>query len=206
MALFGKKANKRQPVIYSLLDSNSRVLARGKKYKSAPDSQELHILLTEGEPLRLRNAEIVQAVPQDKNLPSQMVRVVGYRDGLVILTPMRGAGAAMRRNFRVPVVFSSFVYPPGGGRAMLRSVDLSCGGLAFRSPCMLAVGSEFEVVIPITSEGPLLMSAQILRVHLEPDGVNFYACKFIDLIDDEETLLREAVFAIQVNDARAKSR
>ncbi len=202
MALFGKKAEKRQPVIYVLLDSNSRVLARGKKYKSAPDSQELHILLIEGDPARLNAAEIVQAVPQDKSMLTQMTRVVGCHENLVTLVPLRGAGAAMRRNFRVPVAFDSFVYPSGGGRAAMRSVDLSCGGVAFRSPCVLAVGSIFEVVIPITAEGPLLVSAELLRVHLEPDGRHFYACKFINLIDDEETMLREAVFAVQVSEAK----
>ena len=88
----------------------------------------------------------------------------------------------------------------------MRSIDLSCGGIAFRSMCLLSVGDVFEVVVPITSEGPLLLNTQLLRVHLEPGSPNFYACKFIDMIDDEESMLREAVFAVQVKAAKSAAR
>lgn len=206
MALFGKKSEKNtRSDIYVLLDSNSRMHARGVR-REGSDGKTLFIFLSEGDPAALAKIGVLQAVPQDKSLLPQMVRFIGSREKMIALEPMRDLGSAMRRNFRVPVVFDSFIYPTGGGRATLRSIDLSCGGIAFRSHCMLSVGDLFEVVVPITSEGPLLLNAQLLRVHLEPDAFNFYACKFVDMIDDEESMLREAVFAVQVSTARAKSR
>ena len=202
MALFGKKSEKKQESVYLLLDSNSRMHAKGVR-REAPDGKTLFISLTEGDPSTLARIGVLQAVPQDKSLSPQMVRFIGSRERMIALEPMRDLGSAMRRNFRVPVAFESFLYPSTGGRASLCSIDLSCGGIAFRSVCALAVGNIFEVVVPITADGPLLLNAELLRVHLEPDSRNFYACKFIDMIDDEEAMLREAVFAVQVNTAKA---
>jgi hypothetical protein len=205
MGLFSRKTekaeNKKSENVYVLLDCNSRMCGKGLR-KEAPDGKTLFISLQEGDPAALSRIGILQAVPQDKEQPPQMVRFIGSRERIIALEPMRDLGSAMRKNFRVPVAFDSFVYPPGKSRAALRSVDLSCGGIAFRSKLPIAVGDHFELVIPLTSEGPLLLWAEALRVHLDPDG-NLYACKFIDLIDDQETMLREAVFAIQVS-TRAK--
>lgn len=206
MALFGRKAEKRKEDLtglYLLMDSNSRMLARGRRL-DAPGRKNIYIKLIDGNARTLVDAGIIQAVPQDKSLPPQITRVADFRKDAVALEPLRELGSEVRRNFRVPVVFDSFVYPPGGGRAPMRSVDLSCGGLAFRSPRPFAVGETFEVVIPMTSEGPLVLTGEILRVHLETDGNNFYACKFIHMIDDEESFLREAVFAIQISSVKAK--
>ncbi len=202
MALFGKKKQK-DPPIYLMMDSNSRLLARGLRTEGS-NERELEIELFEGNPQALRDAGVVQTVPQDKSLPPQMAHVMACRNGVVTLEPMRELGSEVRRNFRVPVTFDSFVYFRFGGRAEMRSVDLSCGGVAFRSTAALAVGSVYQVVIPITSEGPLLLFIQVLRVHLEPVGGNFYACKFVNMIDDEEAMLREAVFAIQIGSAKSK--
>lgn len=207
MALFGRKAERRKENltgIYLLMDSNSRMLARGKRM-DAPGRKNLYIKLIDGNARALVDAGIVQAVPQDKSLPPQITRVTDFRADAVALEPLRELGAEVRRNFRVPVVFDSFVYPSGGGRAPMRSVDLSCGGLAFRSPRPFAVGETFEVVIPMTSEGPLVLTGEILRVHLEADGDNFYACKFVHMIDDEESFLREAVFAIQIQSVKSRN-
>ena len=205
MALFGKKPKADSSAgIYLLMDSGSRMLARGR-LKNVPGSENLNIVLIEGGGERLAEAGVIQAVPQDKSLPVQMTRVLNCWNDMVTLEPMRELGAEVRRNFRVPVRFESFVYPKSiRGRAPMTSVDLSCGGVAFYSPFPFRIGDRFEVVLPMTSEGPLLLTAEILRVHLEPDGQNLYACKFVDMIDDEEALAREAVFAIQLDGARAR--
>ncbi len=199
--LFGKKQEKQETPsevgIYSLMDSNSRLIARGTHHEF--ESQYLFFTLFEGDVKAVEAAKIIQVVPQDKSLPPQMTRYAGFRNGIVALEPMREVGAAMRKNFRVPVSFESFVYPASRPRSTLRSVDLSCGGIAFHSPCVLATGEVFEIVIPLVSEEPLLVRAEALRGRTDPGQGNFYACKFVDLIDDEETLLREAVFAIQIS-------
>ncbi|MBE6909732.1 MAG: PilZ domain-containing protein [Ruminococcaceae bacterium] len=206
MALFGKKVNRPgSENVYVLMDSDSRTLARGKRMK-AQGSSNLYIKLLEGDVKALSDASVLQVVPQDKSLPPLMARVIDFRESAVALKPMRELGSDVRRNFRVPVAFESFLYPAAGGRAALRAANLSCGGIAFFSPCALAIGNVFELVVPLTSEGPLLLNAQLLRVHLAEDGNHFFACKFIDMIDDEETLLREAVFAVQISAAKARAR
>ena len=207
MGLFGKKPEKKVEAVpaantYVLMDSNSRLCARGYR-REAPDGKTLFIALSEGDPAQLSRIGILQAIPQDKSIPPQMVRFIGSRERLIALEPMRDLGAAMRKNFRVPVAFDSFLYPMNRPRAQLRSVDLSCGGVAFRCRINLAVGEIFEIVIPLTAEGPLLLHAEVLRVHLDPNG-NIYACKFVDTIDDEETMLREAVFAIQISATKVR--
>ncbi len=206
--LFGKRQEKQEKPseagIYLLMDSNSRLLARGTHHEF--ESQYLFFTIFEGELRSLENAKVIQIVPQDKSLPPQMTRYAGFRNGIVALEPMREAGAAMRKNFRVPVTFTSFVYPDGRPRSTLRSVDLSCGGIAFYSSCVLSTDEVFEIVVPLLSEEPLLLHAQALRGRTDPGKGNFYACKFVDLIDDEETLLREAVFAIQIKSYKAQVR
>ena len=199
MALFGRKTEKKAPAsIYLLMDRNSHMLARGKLRRKR-ESGDLIIDLIEGNVDELEAAEVIQAVPQDKSLAVQMTRFDSGWDDTVTLTPMRDMGSGVRRNFRVPVAFESFAYPHGGGRTPILSQDLSCGGIAFYSFRPFAVGDLFQVVIPLTSEGPLLLNAEILRVHFCDNGSNLYAAKFVDMIDDEEAMVREAVFAIQLS-------
>ena len=206
--LFGKRQEKQEkPIesdVYSLMDSNSRLLARGTHHDF--ESQYLFFTLIEGDLMDIEQAKIVQVVPQDSSRPPQMTRYAGFRNGIVALEPMRQAGAAIRKNFRVPVAFDSFVYPASGPRSAMRSVDLSCGGIAFHTPRAFAPGEVFEVVVPLVSEEPLLLHAEALRARSDPGVGNFYACKFVDLIDDEESLLREAVFAIQIKSYKAQNR
>ena len=206
--LFGKRQEKQEKPsdsgIYLLMDSNSRLLARGSHHEF--ESQYLFFTLIEGELLDIEQANIIQVVPQDGSRPPQMTRYAGFRNGIVALEPMRKAGAAIRKNFRVPVVFDSFVYPASGARSTMRSVDLSCGGIAFHSPHAFAPNEVFEVVVPLVSEEPLLLHAEALRARSDPGVGNFYACKFVDLIDDEESLLREAVFAIQIKSYQVQNR
>lgn len=206
--LFGKRQEKQEKPseagIYSLMDSNSRLLARGTHHEF--ESQYLFFTLFEGDLIDIEQANIIQVVPQDQSLPPQMTRYAGFRNGIVALEPMRQAGAAVRKNFRVPVSFNSFVYPASAPRSTMRSVDLSCGGIAFHSPHVFAPKEVFEVVVPLVSEEPLLLRAEALRARADPERGNFYACSFVDLIDDEETLLREAVFAIQIKSYQAQNR
>lgn len=206
--LFGKRQEKQEKSggdkVYSLMDSNSRLLARGTHHEF--ESQYLFFTLTEGDLIDIEQANIIQIVPQDSSRPPQMARYAGFRNGIIALEPMREAGAAIRKNFRVPVAFDSYVYPASGPRSAMRSVDLSCGGIAFHSPHTFAPNEVFEVVIPLVSEEPLLLRAEALRGRPNPGIGNFYACRFVDLIDDEEALLREAVFAIQIKSYKAQNR
>lgn len=205
MALFGWKSEKRpekKDLLYEITDCSARPLARGLRVE-APGHRNLYVKLLSGNARSLREAGILQAIPRDSALPPMIARLIGAQGDAVSLEPIR-EGGAVRLNFRVPVAFDSFLYPPGGGRGALRSIDFSCGGLAFRTPRPMRPGERFELVIPPVSEGPLLVWAELLRSRDDPGEPPAYACKFLDLIDEEEHLLREAVFAIQVDTARRK--
>ena len=54
-----------------------------------------------------------------------------------------------------------------------------------------------ELVLPVT-DSPLVIKTQILRTLKEEGNVPLYAAKFIDLIQDEEALIRKAEFSIQI--------
>lgn len=207
MALFGWKSGKRpekKDILYELTDCSARPLARALRVESQ-GHRNLYLKLLDGSPEALAEAELLQAIPRDKTQPPLLARLAGVRGDAVSLEPVR-EGGAIRLNFRVPIAFDSFLYPPGRGRGALRSVDLSCGGLAFRSPRPMRPGERFQVVIPPVSEGPLLVWAELLRTRNDPGEYPFYACKFLDLIEEEEHLLREAVFAAQVSARRGAPR
>ena len=55
-----------------------------------------------------------------------------------------------------------------------------------------------EIVIPITRVAPLLLRCQVLRKNLEMDGSFFYAVKHLNLLSEQESMIREAVFSVQL--------
>ena len=85
------------------------------------------------------------------------------------------------------------------GRRNIVSNDLSCGGVAFFTDHSLQVGEQLELVIPVTSQ-PLVVRCQVLRMRPTEDAAVpiMYAAKFVELCNDEETLLRESVFNLQL--------
>ena len=57
------------------------------------------------------------------------------------------------------------------------------------------------MVLPVT-DAPLVVKTQVLReLEDEPSAQPLYASKFVDLIQDEEALIRKAVFSIQIDNA-----
>ena len=107
----------------------------------------------------------------------------------------------LRQNLRMPVRFSTFLYPVTGawkGRRQAESVDLSCGGIGFTCRERLEEDELLEIVIPITTQ-PLVVTCRILRIRQEEDGGFFYAAEFIELCNGEESMLREAVFSVQLS-------
>lgn len=193
----GKRQPKKEPPTCLLLSKDSMLLAKGE-LKSAADDPSIEVKILSGDIEKIETMEIVQVIPSDKTMRAQMGKYLSRRGDLVVLEPMRGFGAALRENFRVPVDFESFMYPQEGGRAVFHALDLSCGGLAMYSDRALAVGEVCEVVIPITAEGPLILDCEILRATPFEGRTQKYAGRFVDLIHDQESALREAVFQIQV--------
>ncbi len=209
---FGKK--KRAGVVHLLMDANSHILAKGELENSLEDAN-LQIRIVEGQTDSVVNAEVIQVVPPGISTAVMLGRVIFRRGNQVVLEPMRKLGSQVRRHFRMPVNFESLAYPKEGGRWRYRSIDLSCGGIAFYCAAPFEPGEVPELVIPITSEGPLLVDAEILRadpVQDPPAGVSAaiagigqeagtvrrYAARFPDLIHDQEAMLQEAVFNVQI--------
>ena len=54
-----------------------------------------------------------------------------------------------------------------------------------------------EVVIPVTSQ-PLVLRMKILRQRSSSRKEPLYAAQFVDLLREEESMVREAVFSIQL--------
>ena len=115
---------------------------------------------------------------------------------------------AERRNFRVPVQVNSFLYPVDGswkGRRAIETIDLSCGGIAFYSDSGMNIGDVAEVVIPITTN-PLLLQIKLLRKDEVTAERAWYAAKFVELQPEEDQMICEAVFHVQLqNRARRKN-
>ena len=49
---------------------------------------------------------------------------------------------------------------------------------------------------------PLLLKVQIMRIRESDGALTLYAGRFVDMIHDEETLVRRAVFDIQLKTSR----
>ena len=125
------------------------------------------------------------------------------RGNVVSIQSVRELGEDVRRNLRMPVRFESYLYPRSDawkGRIPVLSNDLSCGGVAFFCAHKLEPGERNQIVIPVTSQ-PLLVDIKILRERPSPEPIPLYAAAFTDLIHDQETMIREAVFSIQLRQA-----
>lgn len=185
------------PYTYLLMDQSSVMLAQSV-LQDPENDHNLQMKITQGLADDVVRAEVVQAVPLDMGLPVYLGRVIFRRGNLVVLEPLQKLGREVRRNLRVPVAFTTYIYPPGGGRAAVLSENISCGGISFQSTYPLQKGDQCEIVIPITRE-PLILDCRVLRVKAGQGDVKFYAAEFSDVINDQETLLRAAVFGVQLN-------
>lgn len=209
--LFFKKKDKttKSASLCVLLDSNTaRVLARG--YLDGPsDGLNLQINVIEGDPLAVVHTDHVQIVPADEEMAPKLGHVIHYQGTHLVLEPLRElVGNTVRANLRMPVDFETFLYPtddsPGRWRA--RGNDLSCGGISFYTSAPLNVGDVIEVVVPITKGGPLILDCELLRTREEEGGERFYAGKFTEVLNEQESMLREAVFNVQLKSIQRSRR
>ena len=195
----------RQQQLYLLLDSRGTALAQAKPQGPNATSGELWqlVVLDDKIDLVLKHKKFKLMSIEDSS-PSYEGTLVRSRNDIIQLEVKKTAasGNDMRKNLRVPVSVDSFIYPLTGGwrgRRRVRTQDLSCGGVAFLTDHSLRGGEHFEVVIPVTSQ-PLVVAGEILRVRPSGEGGSIlYAAKFVELCNDEETLLREAVFNLQLS-------
>lgn len=188
---------------YLLLDRGSQYLGHATA-KDGLDSRNVQLKVNRGSTDKVVAAEIIQVISPRENGPALMGKVIFRRGNNVVLEPLRKLGSEVRRSFRMNMEFDSFLYPRSGGRAALRSVDLSCGGIAFTTPYEFQLHEQTEIVIPVTIVAPLLLDIEILRQIRQEDGQHTYGARFVDLIPEQEAMLTEAVFAAQLASAREK--
>ena len=189
--------------LYLLLDSKGTPLANAV-LESPPNSEVLQIRILGGKEEAVAAHREIQMIGMDDSTPNQVGVIIRQRDDKMVIQPTAALGPNARENLRIVTDFSSVMYPVTGrwkGQRPLRAKDLSCGGIAFWSSLPLDEREIVEMVLPVT-DSPLVVKTQILReLEDETSSEPLYASKFVDLIQDEETLIRKAVFSIQIDSA-----
>lgn len=187
--------------LYLLMDSRDTPLAQCL-LESPRESQQWQIQVLDDKESEVMLHEMVRLIPMADNSPALLGKILRSRGDRIILEKQQSLDSDQRQNVRVPVSFQSFIYPMSGrwrGRREIESNDLSCGGIAFFCAGAMELGERFEVVIPVT-EQPVILRAQILRLRpTDREGTTMYAAKFVDMCYDEEMLVRESVFSLQLS-------
>ena len=176
---------------YLILDSRGEPVARGSS-EDGPDRPVWQLEIDSGDIKNVLSHEYVSLVSTSEKVPAMEGRIMDRRGNVVSVQSVRELGEEVRRNLRMPVRFESFLYPVSGawkGRVPILSNDLSCGGVAFFCARHLERGETAQIVIPVTTQPP------------SPEPIPLYAAEFVDMIHDQETMIREAVFSIQLRQA-----
>ena len=186
--------------IYLILDSKSTPLANAV-LESPPNSEVLQIRILGGKEDKVAEHREIQLIGMDDSTPNRVGVIIRQRDDKMVIQPTAALGPNARENLRIFTDFESVMYPVTGcwkGQRTLKAKDLSCGGIAFWADRALEDREIVEMVLPVT-DSPLVVRTQVLR-SLPNDGAKLplYASKFVDLIHDEEALIRKAVFSIQI--------
>ena len=140
--------------------------------------------------------------------PAMMGDVIRSRGDRIVVQPTQRLGPEARQNLRVPIVFTSVMYPVKGGnwrgQKHFTGLDLSCGGIAFYADCQLELHEQAEIVVTPTEE-PVILRCEILRKQELQNDRFLYATKFVDMCEDEEVVVREAVFSLQLQSRDAQN-
>lgn len=183
---------------YLLLNSQGYAVGRAAT-DGAPRGSRWKMRLDDGDPQALEQQSFLSLVGNADSVPAMEMRVISCKRNELILEPVRPLDGTVRKNLRIPTDFSSFAYPVTGhwkGRAVITADNLSSGGIAFYCDRELEDGELVQVVIPITAQ-PLLLNMEILRSTNQPAG-RLYAARFVNPLHEEEVVIRESVFGLQL--------
>lgn len=187
--------------LYLILDSKGTPLANAV-LESPAKSEVLQIRVLGGKEDVVAAHQELQLIGMDDSSPDRVGLIVRQREDRFVIQPTAALGPAARENLRILTTFQSVMYPVTGrwkGQRPFHAKDLSCGGIAFYTDTPLESREIVEIVLAVTDE-PLVVRAQILRpLPTEPEETPLYAAKFVDLIQDEEAMIRRAVFSIQLS-------
>lgn len=184
---------------YLILDSRGNAVAHGTSEYS-PQGHQWKMVIDDGDLEEVAKHTFISLVGNSDAVPAMEGKIVRREGNVIVLEPIRPLEQSLRKNLRIPVRFVSYIYPRSGrwkGRVPIVSNDLSCGGLAFFCPRPLEVGERVQVVIPVTAQ-PLLLDMEVLRRSSGPEEECLYAAKFVSLLREEESMVREAVFSLQL--------
>ena len=189
--------------LYLILDSQGTPLANAV-LESPPKAEILQIRVLNDKVEAVAAHREIQLIGMDDSTPNRVGVIVRQRDDKMVIQPTAALGPNARENLRIFTDFERVMYPVTGtwkGQRGLKAKDLSCGGVAFWADRPLEEREIVEMVLPVT-DSPLIVKTQILR-ELPDDTTEkpLYASKFVDLIQDEEALIRKAVFCIQIDSA-----
>ena len=188
-----------QERLYLLLDSKGTPLANAV-LESPKNSEVLQIRVLNDKVEEVAAHRELQLIGIDDSTPNRVGVIIRQRDDQLVIQPTAALDANARENLRILTNFSSVMYPVSGrwkGQRAVRGKDLSCGGVAFYTSTALEHREIVEMVLPVTDQ-PLLIKTQVIRTMHEEGAPPLYAAKFVDLIHDEEALIRKAVFSIQI--------
>ncbi len=191
---------------YLILDTQNHALANGE-LATAPGASPMRLNILNNKVDDVMEHEVVTLFSSSsEELPIQC-RILRQRGDAILLEKIATLDPEVRRNLRVPVKFDTFLYPlPGStwtGRRSAQSIDLSCGGIAFYADCTLAPHEQMEIVI-VPTEEPVILRCEILRIQELQNNRFMYATKFVDMCEDEEVIVREAVFSLQLQSRDAQ--
>ena len=185
---------------YLILDTQNHALANGE-LASPAGTTPMRLSILDNKVDHVMEHEVITLFSSlTTELPIQC-RILRQRGDVVLVEKIATLDPEVRRNLRVPVKFDSFAYPlPGSawkGRIPVQSIDLSCGGIAFYADHVFELHEHMEIVVTPTEE-PVILHCEILRQQELQNGRYLYATKFVDMCEDEEVVVREAVFSLQL--------
>ena len=192
---------------YLILDTQNHALANGE-LATPPGTTPMRLNVQDHKVDDVMAHEVVTLFSaSSEELPIQC-RILRQRGDAVLLEKIATLDPEVRRNLRVPVKFDTFLYalPDSSwtGRRSAQSIDLSCGGIAFYADCQLELHEQAEIVVTPTEE-PVILRCEVLRKQELQNGRFMYATKFVDMCEDEEVVVREAVFSLQLQSRDAQN-
>ena len=186
---------------YLIMDTQNNGLASGELISPPGGTEPMRLSILDNKVDTVMAHEVITLFSSSsEELPIQC-RILRQRGDAVLLEKIATLDPEVRRNLRVPVKFDTFLYalPASAwtGRREAQSIDLSCGGIAFYADCQLELHEQMEIVVTPTEE-PVILRCEILRKQELQNGRYLYATKFVDMCEDEEVVVREAVFSLQL--------
>ncbi len=185
--------------MYLIMDSQNKALANGE-LTTPPGTTPMRLEVHDGKADDVTRHEIIILLSSSSEEQPLQCRILRQSGDSILAEKLAELDPEVRRNLRVPVRFDTFIYSvPSSiwkGRHRAEAIDLSCGGMAFYSDFYLEVHDEVEIVVTPTEE-PVILRCEILRRQALHDKF-MYATKFVDMCEDEEVVVREAVFSLQL--------